>query len=407
MPGTPSIRKSIFEPVPSYAGDPILSLMEDFNDDSREGKVNLGIGLYYDERGVVPRLGAVASAQASLRSQESVAPLYLPMEGMERFRACAETHVFGEGSEVLRSDRVATIQTLGGSGALKVGADFLRTCVPDSHVWVSAPTWDNHVAIFEGAGFPVHRYPYFDAKAFGVDFEATLACLNGLPARSIVVLHPCCHNPTGADLTEEEWGLVTQTILHRGLIPFLDMAYHGFGDDLERDAYAVRTMAAAGVDCFVSNSFSKTFSLYGERIGSLSVVCSSPAAAKRVLGQLKSTVRRNYSSPPARGAALVSAVLGSPELLRQWKSEVAAMRSRIARMRTDLHEALSRFAPGDRHGYLLRQKGMFSYTGFSTRQVERLRDEHGIYLVANGRICVAGINTDNVDAVAAAFAAVG
>lgn len=406
MRNTPALRTSIFECVPCYAGDPILSLMETFNNDPREDKVNLSIGLYYDERGIVPQLGAVASAQAALRSQESVAPLYLPMEGMKAFRAGAETQVFGQDSEILRSGRVATIQTLGGSGALKVGADFLRTYVPDAEVWVSTPTWDNHVAIFEGAGFPVHRYPYFDVKALGVDFDAMLACLDGLPARSIVVLHPCCHNPTGADLTEEQWDMVTQTIQYRGLIPFLDMAYQGFGDDPVRDAYAVRTMAAAGIECFVSNSFSKTFSLYGERVGSLSVVCPSPAAAERVLGQLKFAVRRNYSSPPMHGAALVSTVLGSSALLRQWASEVSAMRSRIARMRTVLHAALSRAVPGDRHAYLLEQKGMFSYTGFSARQVKRLRDEHRVYLVASGRICVAGINTNNVEAVAAAFAAV-
>ena len=292
------------------------------------------------------------------------------------------------------------------SGALKVGADFLKRYFPDSAVWVSDPTWENHVAIFAGAGFEVHTYPWFDRATRGVNFPAMLAALQQLPPRSIVLLHPCCHNPTGADLTPEQWDRVIEVVIVRELIPFLDIAYQGFGRGLDEDAYAIRAIASAGLTALVSNSFSKIFSLYGERVGGLSVVCDNADAAGRVLGQLKATVRRNYSSPPSFGAQVVATVLNDAGLKATWQAEVDAMRAHILTMRQALVDALQQVAPGSKVDYLLKQRGMFSYSGFSAAQVDRLRDEFGVYLIASGRMCVAGLNSRNVQQVAKAFAAV-
>lgn len=396
----------MFEHVEIYPGDPILSLMDAFSADTRNDKVNLSIGLYYDEHGKVPFPVALQEAQRRLDKQPSAAKLYLPMEGMATYRAGVQDLLFGGESEVRREGRVATVQTLGGSGALKVGADFLRRYFPHSEVWVSDPTWDNHVSIFEGAGFTTHTYPYFDPVTRGVNFDGMLETLQQLPQGDIVLLHPCCHNPTGADLSDAQWDQVIAVIAERGLIGFLDIAYQGFGAGLVEDAYAIRALAAAGQSFFVSNSFSKIFSLYGERVGGLSVVCESAEAAERVLGQLKATVRRNYSSPPTTGAALVSAVLQDAGLKASWESEVEAMRRRILDMRSRLVAALKVALPGRDFDYLLTQRGMFSYTGLSGQQVDRLRDEFGIYLVRSGRICVSGLNSSNVDRVASGLAAV-
>lgn len=287
----------MFQNVDAYAGDPILSLMERFKEDPRSDKVNLSIGLYYNEEGIIPQLQAVAEAEARLNAVPHGASLYLPMEGLNAYRNTIAPLLFGADHPVLAQKRVATIQTLGGSGALKVGADFLKKYFPDSGVWVSDPTWENHVAIFEGAGFNVETYPWFDSETNGVCVEALLEKLKTLPARSIVLLHPCCHNPTGADLTNDQWDAVIEVLKARNLIPFLDIAYQGFGAGMEDDAYAIRAVASAGLPVLVSNSFSKIFSLYGERVGGLSVVCEDAEAASRVLGQLKATVRRIYSSP--------------------------------------------------------------------------------------------------------------
>lgn len=301
---------------------------------------------------------------------------------------------------------MASIQTLGGSGALKVGADFLKRYFSGSQVWVSDPTWENHIAIFEGAGFEVSTYPWFDDKTNGVRFEAFLEKLKSLPERDIVLLHPCCHNPTGADLSNAQWDDVVEVLKARHLIPFLDIAYQGFGAGMEEDAYAIRAIARAGIPLLVSNSFSKIFSLYGERVGGLSIVCEDAETAGRVLGQLKATVRRNYSSPPNFGAQVVAAVLGDSELKASWLAEVEEMRTRILAMRHELVNVLKETVPGGDFDYLLKQRGMFSYTGFSPAQVDRLRDEFGVYLIASGRMCVAGLNSGNVRRVAQAFAAV-
>jgi len=396
----------VFQNVDAYAGDPILSLMETFKQDARPHKVNLSIGLYYNEQGVIPQMQAVAAAEEQLHAQPQAASLYLPMEGLPPYRSAIAPLLFGAEHPVLKAGRIATIQTLGGSGALKVGADFLKFYFPDSQVWVSDPTWENHIAIFNGAGFTVNTYPWYDTATNGVKFDALLEKLSTLPAQSIVLLHPCCHNPTGADLTNAQWDEVTRVLKDRELIPFLDIAYQGFGGGMEEDAYAIRSIAAAGLPALVSNSFSKIFSLYGERVGGLSIVCDDAEEAARVLGQLKATVRRNYSSPPNFGAQVVSCVLNNPELKASWLAEVEAMRLRIIEMRQVLVDALTQAVPGKNFDFLLKQRGMFSYTGLSAAQVDRLRNEFGVYLIASGRVCMAGLNRNNVHQVAEAFAAV-
>ena len=381
----------MFQKVDAYAGDPILTLMERFKEDPRSDKVNLSIGLYYNEDGIIPQLKAVADAEARLNAVPHGASLYLPMEGLNSYRHAIAPLLFGADHPVLQQQRVATIQTLGGSGALKVGADFLKRYFPESGVWVSDPTWENHVAIFAGAGFEVSTYPWYDEATNGVRFNDLLAMLKTLPARSIVLLHPCCHNPTGADLTNDQWDAVIEILKARELIPFLDIAYQGFGAGMEEDAYAIRAIASAGLPALVSNSFSKIFSLYGERVGGLSVLCEDAEAAGRVLGQLKATVRRNYSSPPNFGAQVVAAVLNDEALKASWLAEVEEMRTRILAMRQELVKVLSTEMPERNFDYLLNQRGMFSYTGLSAAQVDRLREEFGVYLIASGRMCVAGL----------------
>jgi aromatic-amino-acid transaminase len=304
---------------------------------------------------------------------------------------------------------------VGSSGGLKVGADFIRRWLPGSAVWVSDPTWDNHRAMFEGAGVTVNTYPYFDAgdatahpprPAGGLRFDAMLDTLRGLPASSVVLLHACCHNPTGVDLSRAQWQQLIPLLMERKLLPYLDLAYQGYGDGIAEDAFAVRALANAGAAFFIANSFSKSMSVYGERAGALSVVCGSAAEADLVMGQLKATVRRNYSSPGIHAAGIVARVLNDPALRADWEADVAAMRLRIAAMRRSLHEVLQARRPGHDFGYLLSQRGMFSYTGLSAAQVDRLRDEFGVYLVRSGRLCVAGLNTGNVERTAAAIAAV-
>lgn len=392
--------------VNPYAGDPILSLMETYQADARASKVNLSIGLYYDAEGRIPTLPSVAEAHRRLLAQGDRPALYLPMEGLTDYCVQVQRLLFGDQSPALSEGRVATIQTVGGSGALKVGADFLRQYFPQSQVWVSDPTWENHYALFSGAGFSVNTYPYFDPSTGGVAFAAMVEALATLPARSVVLLHPCCHNPTGADLLPAQWDEVIKVLAERELIPFLDTAYQGFGDGMTEDAYAIRAMTAAGLTLVVSNSFSKIFSLYGERVGGLSVVCANAKVAANVHGQLKATVRRNYSSPPSHGARLVSIVLNDEALRSQWLAEVEEMRVRIGTMRSQLASLLRDAFPDGRHDYLLRQKGMFSYTGLSTEQVAHLRRECGIYLIDSGRMCLAGLNAGNVKVVAEAIARV-
>lgn len=396
----------MFQHIDTYAGDPILSLMEEFNKDQRSNKVNLSIGLYYNEDNIVPQLESVQKAYTYLTPDYNKVRVYLPMDGLNSFNQAAQELIFGTSSPAREQGRVVTIQTLGGSGALKVGADFLKKYFPESEIWVSQPTWENHIAIFNGAGIQTHFYPYYDAETNAVNVPAMLDCLKQLPAQSIVLLHPCCHNPTGADLQPHEWDQVIEVLKAQSLIPFLDMAYQGFGQSLEQDAYAIRALDQAGMNFIVSHSFSKIFSLYGERIGSLSFVCDDYTSAQNVLGQLKATVRRIYSSPAANGALLVSQVLNNPELFQQWQAEVEEMRQRILRMRGLLKEKLSQALPELDFSYLTQQQGMFSYTGLTAEQIDLLKQHYGIYLVRSGRMCTAGLNLSNIDYVAESMAAV-
>ena len=399
-------QRSIFAHIPPYPGDPILSLMEAFQQDPRSAKVSLSIGLYFDEQGRLPVLESVRQAAGVLAQQ--VGPCgYLPMEGMAPYRQLVQNLVFGANHEAVRSQRIATIQSLGGSGALKVGADFIKRYFPDAEVWLSDPTWENHLAIFEGAGLRTHSYPYYDPATGGLRFDAMLDALRAIPSGSVVLLHASCHNPTGVDLSRAQWQQLIPVIVERGLIPFVDMAYQGFGDGLDEDAWSVRALADAGAQAFVANSFSKNFSLYGERVGGLSVVCNDAATAASVLGQLKATVRRNYSSPPTHGARLVHQVLQSPELSTQWANELTEMRGRIKDMRARLHAALHEsFGERRNFDFLLTQRGMFSYTGITEPQVNRLRDEHGVYLIRSGRMCMSGLSQANVQYVADAITTV-
>ena len=396
----------MFQHIPPYAGDPILSLMEQFNADPRAEKVNLSIGLYYNEDSIVPQLDTIIEAQKRIAPKNDKTKLYLPMEGFKPYREEIQALLFGANSPAIQQGRVTTVQTLGGSGALKVGADFLKTYFPNSEVWVSQPTWDNHVAIFNGAGIKSNYYPYFDAETRGVDFDGMLSTLKTLPEQSIVLLHPCCHNPTGADLNPAQWDQVIAVLKERNLIPFLDIAYQGFGDGMQQDAYAIRALDQAGLNFIVSNSFSKIFSLYGERVGGLTFVCDDAEAAQCTFGQLKATVRRNYSSPPTTGAWLVDQVLNDADLNQQWQGEVKEMRERIIKMRSILKDELTKALPDRDFSYLVNQKGMFSYTGLTGEQVDTLREEYAIYLVRSGRICVAGLNMNNIYKVATAMAEV-
>ena len=395
----------MFKHLDAYAGDPILSLNEAFHADPRPHKVNLSIGIYFDDQGRIPVLDCVRQAEAQMLAESGPKP-YLPIEGSAAMRTAVQGLLFGPGHEAVKSGRIATLQTIGSSGGLKVGADFIARWLPGSAVWVSDPSWDNHRAMFEGAGLAVHSYPYYDAETGGLRFEAMLAAISALPPRSVVLLHACCHNPTGVDLTRAQWQVLLPVLQRRNLLPYLDIAYQGYGDGIEDDADAIRLLASSGLSFFVANSFSKSMSVYGERAGALSVVCSDAAEAELVLGQMKATVRRNYSSPAIHAAGIVSRVLTEPALRASWEADVSAMRERIAAMRKSLHQVLSAKLPERDFGYFLTQRGMFSYTGLSASQVDRLRGEHAVYLVRSGRMCVAGLNTQNVEAVAAAMAAV-
>jgi aromatic-amino-acid transaminase len=395
----------MFEHVDAYAGDPILTLNETFGKDPRPHKINLSIGIYFDDAGQLPVMSAVRTAETAMLQTLGARP-YQPMEGAANYRQAVQHLLFGANHEAVKSGRVVTIQTLGGSGGLKVGGDFLKRYFPQSNVWVSDPTWDNHRAMFEGAGFTVSTYPYYDAQTGGVKFAEMLAALKALPQQSIVLLHACCHNPTGVDLSRAQWAELIPVIQQRKLIPYVDIAYQGFGDGIEEDAFAIRALADAGVSFFCASSFSKSFSLYGERCGALSVVCPNKAEADLVLGQMKATVRKNYSSPPTHGGQIVARVLQTPSLYDQWAGELDAMRVRIQAMRQTLHAVLSAKLPGRDFNYFLTQRGMFSYTGLSPEQADALREQHAVYVLRSGRMCVAGLNSSNVEATAVAMAAV-
>lgn len=395
---------SLFAHVEMAPRDPILGLTEAFNAETKPNKVNLGVGVYFGDDGKIPLLACVKQAEkARLEAQPPRG--YQPIEGPAAYNSAVQQLLFGKESALLAAGRVVTCQTLGGTGALKVGADYLKRLLPTATVYISDPSWENHRALFEAAGFPVKDYRYYDPATRGVNFAGMKADLLAMPPRSIVVLHACCHNPTGADLTLEQWKEVVAAIEERELVAFIDMAYQGFADGIQEDAAALDLFAASGLQFFVASSFSKSFSLYGERVGALSIVTASQDESARVLSQVKRVIRTNYSNPPTHGGAIVAACLASPELRQMWEDELAGMRNRIRAMRESLVEKLA--AQGAKGFEFIKvQRGMFSYTGLSAAQVERLKSEYGIYAVSTGRICVAALNTRNIDYVAQAIAAV-
>ena len=393
----------MFERIDYYAGDPILGLMDKFAADTNPDKVNLGVGVYYDEDGKLPVLECVKTAEQRIADPISPRP-YLPMAGLPGHRKGCQELLFGKNAQILQDGLVATIATIGGSGALKVGAEFIHEWFPQSKCYVSDPTWGNHIAIFEGSDVEVGKYPYYDKATSSVKFDEMIAFFETLNKNDVVLLHPCCHNPTGMDLTREQWDTALTVIKERELIPFMDIAYQGFGKDMDSDAYAIRKAVEMGLPVFVSNSFSKNLSLYGERVGGLSVVCPSADEAERVFGQLNATVRRIYSSPPSHGGRVVDIVMNDEALHEQWVGEVYAMRDRIKAMRLKLKSVLEEKVPGRDFDYLTEQNGMFSFTGLTPEQVEKLQSKYGIYMVSNSRMCVAGLNSSNIDYVANAMA---
>jgi aromatic-amino-acid transaminase len=397
-----SLVPSLFAAVEMAPRDPILGLNEQFNADPNPAKVNLGVGVYFDDAGKLPLLKCVHEAE-KMMMEAPKARGYLPIDGIAAYDKAVQSLVFGTDSAAVKAGRIATVQTLGGTGGLKIGADLLKRLNPSAKVLISDPSWENHRALFEYAGFVVENYAYYDAARRGVDFDAMLAALNGAAQGSVVVLHACCHNPTGYDISLEQWAHVIKTVAARGLVPFLDMAYQGFGEGIQEDGAVVGLFMAAGLDCFVATSFSKSFSLYGERVGALSVVCQSKEEAERVLSQLKRVIRTNYSNPPTHGAQVVAMVLTTPALRAIWEEELAGMRVRIKQMRVALQAKLKAAGMKQDMSFITRQKGMFSYSGLTKEQMLRLRNEFGIYGVDSGRICVAALNSKNIDATVAAI----
>ena len=396
---------SLFSAVEMAPRDPILGLNEQFAADTHPTKVNLGVGVYYDDNGKLPLLQCVQQAEAALMAKPT-ARGYLPIDGIAAYDNAVKGLVFGAHSEAVTSGRVATVQALGGTGGLKIGADFLKKLNPQAKVLISDPSWENHRALFTNAGFAVDTYAYYDAAQRGVNFSGMLASLEAAAPGTIVVLHACCHNPTGYDLTTAQWDQVIAVVKARGLTAFLDMAYQGFGHGIAEDGAVIQRFVDAGLTFFVSTSFSKSFSLYGERVGALSVLCTDKEEAARVLSQLKIVIRTNYSNPPTHGGAVVAAVLNTPELRALWEHELGEMRVRIKAMRQALVDGLKAAGVTQDMGFITRQIGMFSYSGLTKEQMVRLRSEFGVYGTDTGRMCVAALNSKNIQHVCASIAAV-
>ena len=396
---------SLFSAIEMAPRDPILGLIEQFSADSNPNKVNLGVGVYYDDSGKLPLLKCVQAAEAQIMGTPK-ARGYLPIDGIAAYDGAVKGLVFGTNSEAVQSDRVATIQAIGGTGGLKVGADFLRRLGTSDTVLISDPSWENHRALFTAAGFQVGTYPYYDADKRGINFEGMLAGLKAAAAGTVVVLHACCHNPTGYDITPEQWDQVVAVVKEKQLTPFLDMAYQGFGFGIQEDGAVIQKFVDAGLTFLVSTSFSKSFSLYGERVGALSVLCTDKAEAAKVLSQLKITIRTNYSNPPIHGGSVVATVLGTPELRAQWEVELAEMRDRIKTMRKTLVDGLKAAGVTQDMSFITQQIGMFSYSGLTKDQMVRLRTEFGVYGTDTGRMCVAAMNSKNIDNVCRSVAAV-
>ena len=396
---------SLFSAVEMAPRDPILGLNEQFNADTNPNKVNLGVGVYFDDNGKLPLLQCVQAAEKALM-EKPTARGYLPIDGIVAYDNAVKALVFGADSEPVTSGRVATVQAIGGTGGLKIGADFLKKVTPNAQVLISDPSWENHRAIFANAGFEVGTYAYYDAENRGVNFDGMLASLNAAAAGTIIVLHACCHNPTGYDLTPAQWDSVIEIVKAKELTAFLDMAYQGFGYGIAEDGAVIQKFVAAGLNFLVSTSFSKSFSLYGERVGGLSVVCQDKEETGRVLSQLKIVIRTNYSNPPTHGGAVVAAVLGNPELRALWEQELGEMRVRIKAMRQKLVDGLKAAGVAQDMGFITTQIGMFSYSGLSKEQMVRLRSEFGVYGTDTGRMCVAALNSKNIDHICASIAKV-
>ena len=396
---------SLFSSIEMAPRDPILGITEAYNADANPAKVNLGVGVYTDDTGKVPLLECVKRAEAQLTA--AAAPRsYLPIDGLASYDKQVQALVFGADSSVVTEGRTMTVQSLGGTGGLKIGADFLKRFNADAEVWISDPSWENHRALFESAGFVVKTYPYYDAATHGVNFTGLLNALESAKSGTVIVLHACCHNPSGVDLTDSQWDQVIEVVGRRQLVPFLDLAYQGFSRSIDEDGAVVRRFAATGRALLVSNSFSKSFSLYGERIGAFNLVASSREEAQRVLSQIKRVVRTNYSNPPTHGAQLVATVLGTPELRALWEQELSGMRDRIKAMRQSFVAKLKTRLPAQDFSFVAHQNGMFSFSGLSQAQVARLKSEFSVYAVDSGRICVAALNTRNIDTVVEAIASV-
>lgn len=399
------MTRSIFDAVTLAPRDPILGLTEAYVADSRPNKVNLGVGVYYDDNGKLPLLNCIKKAE-EIRIASAPARGYQPIEGAAAYNQAVAGLLFGANSPLITEKRVITIETLGGTGALKVGADYLHRLLPEAKVAISDPSWENHRALFEMAGFDVLQYSYYDPSTRGVDFDGMVKSLSSMAPGTIVVLHACCHNPTGADLTPAQWDQIIALTAAKGLVPFLDMAYQGFGDGIDADSFALRQYVASGQTLFVSSSFSKSFSLYGERVGALSIVTQNADETTRVLSQVKRTVRTNYSNPPTHGGAVVAMVLATPDLRQMWEGELAQMRERIKAMRQGLADGLKAQGVAQDFGFVTSQRGMFSYTGLSQAQVDRLREEFAVYAIGTGRVCIAALNTHNLPYVCRSIAAV-
>jgi aromatic-amino-acid transaminase len=396
---------NLFSSVQLAPKDPIFGLTEAYTADQRPGKVNLGVGVYYTDEGRVPLLKAVLEAEKEVVAKQSPRT-YIPIEGPNPYNSAVQNLLFGADSPLIQEGRVVTAECLGGTGALRVGGDFVKRLDTNAPAAISAPSWENHRGIFESAGYQVLEYAYFDPKTRGVDFEGMVKALESFPAKTLVILHACCHNPTGADLTPEQWKKIISICQTRQLIPFLDIAYQGFATGIEEDGAAVRLFADSGMSFFVSSSFSKSFSLYGERVGALSIVTQSKEESARVLSQLKRVIRTNYSNPPTHGAAIVAMVLNSPKLRQMWEDELAEMRERIKAMRHGLNKKLAAAGAPQDFSFIETQRGMFSYSGLTADQVAKLQEQDGIYALSTGRICVAALNTKNLDRVAQAIARV-
>ncbi|MEY3814406.1 MAG: hypothetical protein RJA18_871 [Pseudomonadota bacterium] len=396
---------NLFSSIQLAPKDPIFGLTEAYTADQRAGKVNLGVGVYYTDEGKVPLLRAVLEAEKEVVAKQSPRA-YVPIEGPNPYNSAVQNLLFGADSPLIKEGRVVTAECLGGTGALRVGGDFVKRLDTNAPAAISAPSWENHRGIFESAGYQVLEYTYFDPKTRGVDFEGMVKSLESFPAKTLVILHACCHNPTGADLTPDQWKKIISICQTRQLIPFLDIAYQGFATGIEEDGAAVQLFADSGMSFFVSSSFSKSFSLYGERVGALSIVTQSKEESARVLSQLKRVIRTNYSNPPTHGAAIVAMVLNSPKLRQMWEDELAEMRERIKAMRHGLNKKLAAAGAQQDFSFIETQRGMFSYSGLTAGQVANLQEQDGIYALSTGRICVAALNTKNLDRVAQAIARV-